>query len=65
MAATRDSKDARWAKLANVLTEAARAGRVDPQDARTVLVHALRVRNNNAKLEIRPRSTGAQASIDR
>jgi hypothetical protein len=65
MATTRDSKDVRWAKLANVLAEAARAGRVDPQDARTVLVHALRVRNNNAKLQIRPRSTGAQASIDR
>jgi len=65
MATTRDSKDIRWAKLANVLAEAARAGRVDPQDARTVLVHALRVRNNNAKLQIRPRSTGAQASIDR
>jgi hypothetical protein len=65
MATARDSKDVRWAKLANVLAEAARAGRVDPQDARTVLVHALRVRNNNAKLQIRPRSTGAQASIDR
>lgn len=65
MARTRDSKDVRWAKLANVLAEAARAGRVDPQDARTVLVHALRVRNTNTKLEIRPRSTGAQASVDR
>ena len=65
MATTRDSKDVRWAKLADVLAEAARAGRVDPQDARTVLVHALRVRKNNAKRQIRPRSTGAQASIDR
>jgi hypothetical protein len=65
VATTRDSKDVRWAKLADVLAEAARAGRVDPQDARTVLVHALRVRKNNAKLQIRPRSTGAQASIDR
>ena len=65
VATTRDSKDVRWAKLANVLAEAARAGRVDPQDARTVLVHALRVRRNNAKLQIRPRSTGAQDSIDR
>jgi hypothetical protein len=49
----------------HVLAEATRAGRLDPQDARTVLVHALRVRNNNAKLQIRPRSTGAQASIDK
>lgn len=65
MATARDSKDVRWAKLANVLAEAARAGRVDPQDARTVLVHALRVRQNNAKLQIRPRSRGAQASIDK
>jgi hypothetical protein len=61
----RDSKDVRWAKLANVLAEAARDGRVDPQDARTVLVHALRVRKNNAKLQTRPRSTGAQTSIDK
>jgi hypothetical protein len=65
MTATRDSKDVRWAKLANVLAEAARAGRIDPHDARTVLVHALRVRNSNAKLKIRPRSMGAQDSIDR
>lgn len=65
MPGTRDSKDVRWAKLANVLAEAARSGRVDPQDARTVLVHALRVRQNNAKLQIRPRSVGAQASIDK
>jgi hypothetical protein len=65
MAAIRDSKDVRWAKLAHVLAEAARDGRVDPQDARTVLVHALRVRKNNAKLQIRPRSTGAQVSIDK
>jgi hypothetical protein len=65
MATTRDSRDVRWAKLANVLAEAARAGRVDSKDARTVLVHELRVRNNNTKLQIRPRSTGAQASIDR
>ncbi|MHB8243442.1 MAG: hypothetical protein ACYDHN_15820 [Solirubrobacteraceae bacterium] len=65
MATPRDSKDVRWAKLANVLAEAARAGRVDSQDARTVLVHALRVRQNNAKLQIRPRSRGAQASIEK
>jgi hypothetical protein len=65
MAKTRDSKDVQWAKLANVLAEAARAGHVDPQNARTALVHALRVRKNNAKLQIRPRSTGAQASIAR
>ncbi len=65
MVATRDSRDVRWAKLANVLAEAARAGRIDPKDARTVLVHELRVRNNNVKLQLHPRSTGAQASIDR
>jgi len=65
MTAPSDDKDVRWAKLASVLAEAARAGRVDSRDARTVLVHALRVRNTNAKLRIRPRSTGAQASIDR
>ncbi len=65
MTSTRDSKDVRWAKLANVLAEAVRTGRVDPQDARSVLVHALRVRQNNAKLQIRPRSRGAQASIDK
>jgi hypothetical protein len=61
----RDNKDVRWAKLATVLAEAARAGRVDPQDARSTLVHALRVRQNGAKLKIRPRSDGAQASIDK
>src|ERR1700760_3806347 len=65
MTAPSDDKDVRWAKLASVLAEAARAGRVDSRDARTVLIHALRVRNTNAKLRIRPRSTGAQASIDR
>jgi hypothetical protein len=61
----RDNKDVRWSKLANVLAEAAREERVDQQDARTVLVHALRVRNDNAKLRIHPRSAGAQAAIER
>jgi hypothetical protein len=65
MNASRDTEDVRWAKLANVLAEAARQGRIDEKDARTVLVQALRVRNNNTKLEIRPRSSGAQASIER
>jgi len=61
----RDNRDVRWAKLATVLAEAARDGRVDPQDARSTLVHALRVRQNGAKLKIRPRSQGAQGSIDK
>jgi hypothetical protein len=61
----RDDEDVRWAKLATVLAEAARTGHVDPQDARATLVHALRVRQNGAKLTIQPRSIGAQASIDK
>jgi hypothetical protein len=65
MSATKDSKDLRWARLANVLAEAARTGRIHPQDARTALVHALRVRKTKNTLAIRPRSTGAQASIER
>jgi hypothetical protein len=62
---SQDEKDLRWAKFAGVLSEAARLGRINPQDARTALAHTLRTRNNGTKLRIRPRSRGAQASIDK
>jgi hypothetical protein len=60
-----EQDDLRLARLADVLSEAVRAGRVSAADARRIIVHELRRLNANNKLEIRPRSVGAQNAIEK
>jgi hypothetical protein len=56
-------RNSRAAALACVLARAVRDGEVAYPDARRAVVHELRRLNNNRKLEIRPRSVAAEASI--